>query len=173
MCLCFPKAAGTQVAQAGTGSVPCLDQAAPASPRLELSFLQSMWRKVGWDRLWGWHLSAHGDRKLPWERKCHTCRAKSSSLGVTRTYSVPEESFSGLCSGIRSPGGIRTRNSPPRWSPRSPHTHPWCWTWSSAPTASSAASAACGALPCQAVPRPGFPPLGARPALQQRKGLSE
>lgn len=33
--------------------------------------------------------------------------------------------------------------------------------------------AVCGALPCQAVPRPVFPPLGACPALQQRKGLSE
>lgn len=62
----------------------------------------------------------------------------------------------------------------PRYPPPSSHTHPWRWTWSTPSTARSAALVlSAGALSCLAVPRPVFPLVGACPALQQRKGLSE
>lgn len=157
VCLCFPKAAGIQVAGAAIGSVPCLDLTAPASPSSHLSIHVGSGGTGCGDGICphGQLTSAQGQktalgnktsslpcpsilpRQLPWLPWAHRGHQDFTSARGEFQWALLWDKVP------------KTPAIAPQWPPPSAHTHPWCWTWPTAPTARSAARVLC-AEPCPA-----------------------
>lgn len=141
-------AAGTPVAQAVTG----LSATLSPQPWVELVPLRP---PAGMGSVPG------GDRKPHGKGKCHPCFLPCHPWELhLHSLPVPGESF-----GLSAPGPC-------------PHSCDGCPTSPYSPMAPDSLSSPCARLclqpsPPLAVPRPVLSPLGACPARQQRKGLSE